>query len=106
MHSQLEDPSIRRTFVLWSQIYDELMRFHLFGLDCGFSGSGDTDAVGVEVDVEVAVDISMEGDRTDETFERRGFAQQLERVPLSFCDGGIVCVCVCTHMRSYRKEWD
>jgi len=71
-------------------MYDEPTRFRLFGLDSGFSGSTDID----EVDVEVAMDVSVDGDGTDENFEGCGFVQQLERVPLSFFEGGITCVCV------------
>jgi hypothetical protein len=79
-------------------MYDEPTRFCLFGLDSGFSGSGKIDEVEVEVAVDVSVEgdgTAVEGDETDENFEGCGFAQQLERVPLSFFEGGIICICVC-----------
>ena len=74
------DPSLRRTCVLWFQMYDELTRFHLFGFDSGFFGSDEVD--------EVAVD----GGGMDPDVEGSGFTQQLARVLLTFFLGGIVCV--------------
>ena len=65
-------------------MYDELMCFYLFGLDSGFSQSGDID--------ELAMEVNMEGSRIDTNFEGSGFAQHLERVLLSFFVG-IVYMC-------------
>ena len=81
VHFQPEDPSPRRIFVPWFQMYDKPILFRLFEFDSGFSGSDD-----------IGREDGVDDGRIDDDVEGSEFIQQLAKVLLTLFCRGIVDV--------------